>query len=132
MKHVSFVLPALALTLALPIVASAVEVTTLSGKLVDVATYVTHDHNMDSMHAMKGDAMKGDAMKGGAMKGEAMEKACPTLGLVSDSGRVYLVSTQMGESLESKLCKKIDAKVSLAGKVFEQGGMSVLLVSALR
>jgi len=122
MKHVSFVLPALALTLALPIVASAVEVTTLSGKLVDVATYVTHDHNMDSMHAMKGDAMKG----------EAMEKACPTLGLVSDSGRVYLVSTQMGESLESKLCKKIDAKVSLAGKVFEQGGMSVLLVSALR
>jgi hypothetical protein len=127
MKHVSFVLPALALTLALPIVASAVEVTTLSGKLVDVATYVTHDHNMDSMHAMKGDAMKGDAMKG-----EAMEKACPTLGLVSDSGRVYLVSTQMGESLESKLCKKIDAKVSLAGKVFEQGGMSVLLVSALR
>jgi len=71
-------------------------------------------------------------MKGDAMKGEAMEKACPTLGLVSDSGRVYLVSTQMGESLESKLCKKIDAKVSLAGKVFEQGGMSVLLVSALR
>lgn len=45
-------------------------------KLVDIATYVTGEHNMDSMkssHAMMGDAMKGDAMNGDAMHDDAMK-----------------------------------------------------------
>jgi len=54
------------------------------GKLVDVATYVTRDHNMDSMHAMKAGWMSADHMTSGtAPKSDSMagahmgSTACP-------------------------------------------------------
>ena len=65
-----------ALAIATPAFAQSTgQATTITGKVLDLATYMTHDHNMDAMHgdAMKGDAMKGDAMKGDAMKGDAMK-----------------------------------------------------------
>ncbi|MFN2461891.1 MAG: hypothetical protein ABR591_14615, partial [Candidatus Velthaea sp.] len=54
--------------------ASAQTPTQLTGKVVDLATYVTKDHNMDAMHgtAMHGDAMKGESPKPGAPQGDAM------------------------------------------------------------
>jgi pentapeptide MXKDX repeat protein len=69
-KHAIGILASLALTVA---AANAQTSTTISGKIVDLATYVTHDHNMDAMkgHAMKDDAMHGDAMHGDAMQGDA-------------------------------------------------------------
>ena len=46
-----------ALGLGLSASAGAQANTTLTGKLVDIATYITKDHNMDAMHGMKSDAM---------------------------------------------------------------------------
>jgi hypothetical protein len=119
-------LGSLVCALALP--AAAQENKTLTGKLVDFTTYVTHDHNMDSMHAMKGEAMPGDhAMAGG----HAMAASCPMLGIVS-GGKVYAVATQMGTSAQSDLCKKLNSQVTLEGKLYSQGGASVFLVSSVK
>jgi hypothetical protein len=71
----------------------AVHAETVSGKIVDLATYVTRDHNMDAMHA----SMPG---KSSAMmhEGAMMPHACPpALGLVTNNGvGLYLLVTQMG------------------------------------
>ena len=143
-----------ALALFAPALASAQVTTTLSGKIVDLATYVTKDHNMDAMHgdamkggamhgdamkgdamkgdAMKGDAMKGDATKGDAMKGDAMkgdhDAACPALGLVTAKGSVYLLATQMGTSEAGALCKKLNTTAALTGAIYSKGGVNVFLV----
>ena len=146
--HVKGLLAGAALTLALaPPVAAATPVSDVTGKLVDVATYVTHDHNMDSMHvmagdhSMKGDSMKGDSMKGDSMKGDHMMSdvsakehaaVCPALGVVTDAGRVYLVATQMGQALGADLCRHINSTVTLSGRIFAQGGTSVFLVKAIK
>ena len=151
--HVKGLLAGAALTLALaPPVAAATPVSDVTGKLVDVATYVTHDHNMDSMHmmasdhSMKGESMKGDSMKGDSMKGESMKgdhmmsdasakghaAVCPALGVVTDAGRVYLVATQMGQALGADLCRHINSTVTLSGRIFAQGGTSVFLVKAIK
>ncbi len=145
MKQAVFALPIVPLMLALTIPSAAQE-TSVTGKLVDVATYVTRDHNMDSMHAMKGGSMSGDhamsgaspgadhAMSGDSIKGDHMTAAaaCPPLGIVTDAGRVYAVATQMGVSMKSDLCKKLDSTVSLTGKLYTQGGMSVFLVTTIK
>ena len=101
---------------------------TLSGKLVDVATYVTKDHNMDAMQgAMKGETMHSDAKKSEAMKDEHMGP-CPALGLVTAKGAIYLVVTQMESAAGASLCKKMNSAVTLSGKLYSQGGMNVILV----
>ncbi len=144
MKRVAVAIASIPLALALALPTSAQEATAVTGKLVDIATYVTHDHNMDSMQAMKHDSMSGKAMahgsqmadhamsgsmSGGSMKGGHMAStACPAMGIVDDAGRVYLVATQMETSKGRDLCRKMNSKVSLAGKLYTQGGMSVLLV----
>lgn len=141
--HVKGLLAGAALTLALaPPVAAATPVSDVTGKLVDVATYVTHDHNMDSMHmmasdhSMKGESMKGDSMKGEHMMSDASAKGhaavCPALGVVTDAGRVYLVATQMGQALGADLCRHINSTVTLSGRIFAQGGTSVFLVKAIK
>ncbi len=67
-------------------------------------------------------------MAGASAKDDHMSATtCPTLGLVTSSGRVYLVATQMGASNNATLCKKINTTVTLSGKVYSQGGMNVLL-----
>ncbi|GAC1535243.1 MAG: hypothetical protein NVS2B17_05340 [Candidatus Velthaea sp.] len=142
MKRLAMALALASLTTA----AASAQATSLTGKVVDLATYVTRDHNMDAMHgsmkgdamkgdamkgdAMKGDAMKGDAMKGDAMKGDAMhESACPeVLGLATTSGKTYVLATQMGSSKRADLCKAIGKTTTLNGKSYSQGGTTVFLV----
>ncbi len=129
MNRVAFAFSTVALSFGFGAAGVAAQTSTMSGKLVDIATYITHDHNMDSMHAMSGGAMSGDHMMAGASaKDDHMSaRTCPTLGLVTSLGRVYLVATQMGASNNANLCKKINTAVTLSGKVYSQGGMNVLL-----
>lgn len=128
---------------------SAPQSTSMTGKIVDLATYVTRDHNMDAMKtghamasgamkgaamkgaAMKGDAMKGDAMKGDAMKGDAaMSDACPAmLGIVTTTGRAYPLAFQQGGTTAAAACKHVGSTATLTGKAYTQGGTTVLLVS---
>ncbi|GAC1310183.1 MAG: hypothetical protein NVSMB21_17720 [Vulcanimicrobiaceae bacterium] len=42
-----------------------------------------------------------------------------------------MVATQMG-STDARLCKKLNAQVALSGKLYAQGGTTVLLVSAVK
>ena len=100
---------------------------TVSGKIVDLATYVTRDHNMDAMHASMPSKSSG-SMHEGAM----MPHACPpTLGLVTNNGGgLYLLVTQMGTKTAETLCKKLDKNVTLSGTTYEKNGLQALLVSA--
>lgn len=101
----------------------------ISGTVVDVATYITHDHNMDAMHGSMA-AMKHDSM--GAMKGRA-HPCPPALGLTTNGGlQVFLLATQIGSTAASALCAKLDKTATIDGTVYEKGGMRVLLVSAVK
>ncbi|MDQ6942362.1 MAG: hypothetical protein M3169_07570 [Candidatus Eremiobacteraeota bacterium] len=116
-----------------PLVARA---DTVSGTVVDLATYVTHDHNMDAMHGSMSGAMHGAMPEktGGAMHEDSMAKhPCPaTLGLVTHGGAgLYLLVTQMGSKTAQTLCGKLDKTVSIGGTSYEKGGMHALLVSSV-
>jgi len=143
MKACSSALTIASLSLALALPAGAQSTSTISGKLVDIATYVTKDHNMDAMkgeHAMAGDhAMAGGdhAMAGGdhamAGGGHAMAPAsCPPLGVVSTSGRVIMVAAQQGSPTAKELCAQINGNVTLVGTTYSQGGTTVFLVSSAK
>ena len=155
-SHVALMITTLGIVLALP--AGAQTTSTISGKLVDIVTYVSKDHNMGAMkgdhamasgdHAMaSGDhamassdhamASSDNAMAGGdhAMAGgdHAMATApasCPPLGIVSSTGKVILVSAEQGSSTAKDLCKKLNAAVTLTGTTYTQGGTTVFLVSS--
>jgi hypothetical protein len=105
----------------------AAQAETVSGKIVDLATYVTRDHNMDAMHA----SMRG---KSSAMmhEGTMMTRACPsTLGLVTNNGvGLYLLVTQMGTKTAETLCKNLDKNVTVSGTTYEKSGVRALLVSS--
>jgi hypothetical protein len=145
----AFAVAALSVAFVLP--AGAQTNSTISGKLVDLVTYVTKDHNMGAMkgdHAMAGGdhAMAGGdhAMAGGdhamagsdhAMAGSdhamAMAPAsCPALGVVSSKGKVTMVSAEQGSATAKNLCAKLDANVTLTGTWYNQGGTSVFLVTS--
>jgi hypothetical protein len=112
--------------IASPLLASA---ETFSGKVVDLATYVTRDHNMDAMRGAMGHAMKG-SMHGGSPMGHACP---PTLGLVAHGGvSLYLLVTQMGSKTGDALCKLVDKTVTLDATPYEQGGIRALLVSTVK
>jgi hypothetical protein len=142
----AFAVAALGVAFALP--AGAQTSATISGKLVDLVTYVTSDHKMGAMkggdamaggdHAM---AMAGDdhAMAGGdhamAMAGgdHAMAMApasCPALGVVTSKGKVIMVSAEPGSATAKDLCSKLNANVTLTGTTYNQGGTSVFVVSS--
>ena len=131
----AFAVAALGADLVLP--AGAQTNSTISGKLVDLVTYVTSDHKMG---AMKGnDAMAGGdhAMAGGdhAMAGgdHAMAMAptsCPALGVVSSKGKVIMVSAAPDSATAKDLCSKLNANVTLTGTTYNQGGTSVFVVTS--
>jgi hypothetical protein len=107
----------------------AVHAETFSGKIVDLATYVTRDHNMDAMHAAMPEK------SGGAMhEGDMMAHACPpALGLVTNNGGgLYLLVTQMGTKTAGTLCKNLDKNVTLSGTPYEKSGLRAFLVSSIR
>ncbi len=123
-KYALGIVAALVLTVA----AAHAQASTLSGKIVDLATYVTHDHNMDAMkmsHSTSDIAMKGDAMHA---ESTAVTNCPASLGLVTSSGRVYLLATQMGSTKAQALCTQMGKTASISGTVFSQGGMTALLV----
>lgn len=143
-KHLLGIVTALALTAT---AAHAQTTATVSGKIVDLATFMTHDHNMDSMKpshdAMSGDGMHADSMKSDSMGSSSMSSdsmhgstmaaaSCPaTLALVTGSGKVYLLVTEMGTAGSARaqaLCKFLGTTTSLSGSVYTQGGMTALLV----
>ena len=147
----AFAVAALGVALVLP--AGAQTNSTISGKLVDLVTYVTSDHKMGAMkgndamaggdHAMAGGdhAMASDdhamAMAGGdhAMAGgdHAMAMApasCPALGVVSSKGRVIMVSAEPGSATAKDLCSKLNANVTLSGTTYNQGGATVFVVTS--
>jgi hypothetical protein len=111
---------------ALPL---AVHAETISGKIVDLGTYVTRDHNMDAMHTSMPGKSRG-AVHGGAM----IPHACPpTLGLVTNNGAgLYLLVTQMGTNVTGTLCKSLDKNVTVSGTTYEKSGLRALLVSSTR
>jgi hypothetical protein len=138
-----------ALGLAFVLPAGAQTTSTLSGKLVDIITYVTQDHNMSAMkgdhamaggdHAMAGDdhamtadhAMAGDDHAMTADHAMAMAPAsCPALGVVSSKGKVTLVSAKAGSATAADLCKKLNADVTLTGTLYTQAGTTVFVVSS--
>ena len=106
----------------------AAQAETVSGKIVDLATYVTRDHNMDAMHASMPSTSSGSMHEGAMM----MPHACPpTLGLVTNNGGgLYLLVTQMGTKTVETLCKKLDKNVTVNGTTYEKSGLRALLVSA--
>ena|SRR5579863_2974066 len=113
--------------------AHAQTATTISGQIVDLATYITRDHNMDSikMHdgRMNSGSKQAESMHGEAMKDAATASNCPsTLGLVTSAGRIYLLATQMGSGTIQSLCKQIGNTTNVSGTAYTQGGMSALLV----
>jgi len=156
MKSISAMLTTAALLGATLVPATAASTTTVSGKVVDLVSYMTKDHSMNSMshgamagdHAMAGGAMAGGAMAGdhamaspaaGAMAGDhamaggAMAAAsCPTLGLVTAAGKVYSLGTHDGDATQGELCKKLNAQVSVTGTVFSEGGSTVFLVASVK
>jgi hypothetical protein len=115
---------AFAAFVAMPLPAQA---ETVSGKIVDLATYVTRDHNMDAMHA----SMPG---KSSAMmhEGAMMPHACPpALGLVTNNGvGLYLLVTQMDTKTAETLCRNLDKNVTVSGTTYEKSGLRALLVSS--
>jgi hypothetical protein len=115
---------AFAAVLATPL---AVQAETVSGKIVDLATYVTMDHNKDAMHTSMS-SKSGGAMHEGAM----MARACPpVLGLVTnDHVGLYLLVTRMGTKTAETLSKKLDQNVTIKGTTYEKSGLSALLVSS--
>jgi hypothetical protein len=131
----AFAVAALGVVFVLP--AGAQSNAIISGKLVDLVTYVTRDHHMGAMkgdHAMAGGdhamAMAGDdhAMAGGD---QAMAPAsCPPLGVVSSKGKVILVSAEQGSATAKDLCSKINANVTLNGTSYSQGGTTVFVVTS--
>ncbi|MBV8601691.1 MAG: hypothetical protein JO359_09045 [Candidatus Eremiobacteraeota bacterium] len=124
---------ALGALLAATTFATAQTAGTLTGKVVDVATYVTKDHNMDSMkgHAMSGGdhAMGSSSM--GSMKDEGMKPECGMLGVLAN-GKITLVSTQMGSETAAALCKSLNKTVTLSGKSYTEAGMTVFLVDSVK
>jgi len=72
--------------------------------------------------------MSGDRMMAGASaKDDRMSATtCPALGLVTSSGRISRRDAD-GASNNATLCKKLNATVTLSGKVYSQGGMNVVL-----
>ena len=64
MNRVAFAFSTVALSFGFGAAGVAAQTSTMSGKLVDIATYITHDHNMDSMHAMSGEGDVGRSHDG--------------------------------------------------------------------
>lgn len=127
-SHFALAISTLSISFALP--ADAQTTSTISGKLVDIVTYLTKDHNMGTMksdHAMAGgnNAMAGDDH---AM---AMAPAsCPSLGIILSKGKVILVSAEQGSSTAEVLCSKLNTDVKLTGIAYTQGGTTVFVVSS--
>jgi hypothetical protein len=126
----AFAVAALGVAFVLP--AGAQTNSTISGKLVDLVTYVTRDHNMS---AMKGDhamAMAGGdhAMAGGDHAMAMAPASCPALGVVSSKGKVILVSAEQGSATAKDLCSKLNANVTLTGTSYSQGGATVFVVTS--
>lgn len=139
-------------------IVSAQTTGTLTGTIVDVATYVTKDHNMDSM-MKSGHAMSGDRSMSGSTSGEHMmaggshavpasdhamadsmsgdrthngtKEACHMLGLLA-SGHITLLASQTGSSAAAELCGRLNKTVTVTGKSYTQAGATIFLVDRLQ
>lgn len=112
--------------------ASAQSAGTLSGKIVDAATYVTSDHNMDSMKMKEhGSSSMSGSMNNEHAMGESMKEGCRTLGVLS-RGKLTVVATQMGSPMAAALCSALGKTVTLSGKSYTRGGFSVFLVDSIK
>jgi hypothetical protein len=139
-------------------VATAQTPATLTGKVVDVATYVTRDHNMDSMmksspampgghemaasttgnHMMPGAspaAMSNDHAMSASMPdnhgmNDTTKEECRMLGLLAN-GHITLLSSQMGSDVAARLCGKLNKTIVITGKSYSQSGTTVFLVDKL-
>lgn len=137
MKTFTSAIAVTALGLALVLPAGAQTNSTLSGKLVDIVTYVTKDHNMGAMkgdHAMAGDdhamAAGDHAMAGGDHAMAMASASCAALGVVSSKGKVILVSAEQGSATAKDLCTKVNSNVTLTGASYSQGGTTVFVVTS--
>ena len=138
-------------------IASAQTAGTLTGKIVDIATYVTKDHNMDSMKAgdhgasgaMPSDHGASDTMSsdhgssGSTARDHAMSRSmsgdhamghaeeCHMVGLLANA-TITLLSTQMGSSTGAALCARLNKTATITGKSYSQAGITVFLVDSIK
>jgi hypothetical protein len=112
--------------------ASAQTAATLTGKIVDAATYVTSDHNMDSMKMNEhGSTSMSSSMSGShAMSNESKEE-CRTLGVLA-GGKLTLLATQIGSQASSGLCSALGKTVTLSGKSYSRAGLRIFLVDSIK
>jgi predicted porin len=113
-------------------VASAQTAVTLTGKIVDAATYVTSDHNMDSMTMKEhGSTSMSGSMSSSHAMGNAMKEECGILGLLSQ-GKLTLLASQMGSQTSATVCNALGKTVTLSGKTYTRAGLTVFLVGSLK
>jgi predicted porin len=112
--------------------ASAQTAGTLTGKIVDAATYVTSDHNMDSMKMKEhsSTSMSG-SMSSSHEMGNAVKEECGTLGILSQ-GRLTLLATQIGSQTSATVCNALGKTVTLSGKTYTRAGLTVFLVGSIK
>ncbi|MDE2480956.1 MAG: hypothetical protein KGN02_02055 [bacterium] len=151
----TIVAAAAALALATAVAPAATR--TISGTLVNVASYVTGNadavtYGMGSMMAgyghmtgANGSMMSGTngSMMGGSngsmmggSTGQGWMRACAgSVGLVTKQGKLYLLVTQAGTGTAyggHGLCSRIGSSATVSGETFERGGIEVLEVESLQ
>ena len=127
-SHLALAIGTLSISLALP--AGAQTTSTISGKLIDIVTYVTKDHNMDVMKSARAIAGGNNAIAGGDHAMAIAPALGPTLGIVSPKGKIILVSAEQGSPTAKNLCNKLNVDAKLTGAVYAQGGTTVFVVSS--
>ena len=128
MRLVSVMLATLAVTIS---VASAETTSTLSGKIVDVATYVTSDRNMDSMKMKQHGSVVSGSMNDDHTMGMGTKEECRTLGVLSQ-GRLTLLAAQIGSQMSSALCTALGRTATVSGRTYTRAGVTVFLVESIK
>ena len=122
-----------------------VDAATISGTLVNVATYVTGDAtastlNMGAMMGANGHmagantGMMTNGGYGGMMngaQGSGMYGCRSDLGLLAPNGDLYLLVTESANSSTAGLCRDLGQRVTIDGAVFTKGGIRVLRVDTI-
>lgn len=137
---------ALALVLGLVPLAGATATTSISGTLVNIASYVTGDANATTfnMGAMMGGnggyaMMNGSGGNGGygMMNGSGgnggyahMYGCRSALGLVTNAGQLYVLVVDAPAFNVTNLCSSVGSSATVQGTVFQKGGMNAIRVDS--
>ena len=113
---------------------SAVASTSITGQLVNIATYVTGDASATTfnMGAMMGNGGNGAMMGngGGSMAGSGMYACRSAIGLVTSRGDLYLLVVDGATFNAFSLCSHLGSQATVQGAVFEKAGLRAIRVES--